>query len=69
MQTSCRKMQRAIYKKQKISIPESTDSDLVAFHDEMSQGPGKAVVLSLMADCNDSYVPETESGVLLRPLT
>ena len=34
----------------------------------MSQGPGKAVVLSLMADYNDSYVPE-KSGVLPRPLT
>ena len=39
------------------------------FHNEISQGPGKAVVLSLMAEYNDSYVPETESGGLPRPLT
>ena len=38
------------------------------FHNEISQGPGKAVVLSLMAEYNDSCVPETESGVLPRPL-
>ena len=56
-------------KSKKFSVPTSTDSDLAAFHDEISQGPGKAVVLSLMADYNDSFVPETESGVLPKPLT
>ena len=35
----------------------------------MSQGLGKAVVLWLMAEYNDSYVPQTESGVLSKPLT
>jgi len=29
----------------------------------------KPVVLSLMAECNDSYVPETQSGVLPKLLT
>ena len=52
----------------KISIPKSTDSDLAMFHNEISQGPGKAVVLSLMAEYNDSYVPETESEMVLTEL-
>ena len=56
-------------KSKKFSIPKSTDSDLATFHNEMSQGPGKPVVLSLMAEYNDSYVPEAESGVLPKPLT
>ena len=56
-------------KSKKFSIPKSTDSDLATFHNEMSQGLGKPVVLSLMAEYNDSYVPETESGVLPKPLT
>ena len=69
MQTSFR-TRRTIYQKtKKSSVPKFTDSDLAAFHDEISQGSGKPVVLSLMADYNDSCIPETEFGVLPKPLT
>jgi len=56
-------------KSKKFIVPESTDSDLATFHAEISQGLGKPVVQSLMAEYNDSYIPETESGILPKPLT
>jgi len=56
-------------KSKKFVVPESTDSDLATFHTEISQELGKPVVQSLMAEYNDSYIQETESGILPKPLT
>ena len=67
--TAKHKSKQASAKSKKLSVHKSTDSDPAAFHDELSQGPGKAVVLSLKADYNDSFVPVTESKVLPKPLT
>ena len=56
-------------KSKKVVVPKSTDSDLATFHNEISLGLGKPVVQSLMAEYNDSYIPETESGILPKLLT
>ena len=45
-------------KNKKLAVTKSTDSDLATFHNEISQGTGKPVMLSLMAEYNDSHVPE-----------
>ena len=56
-------------KRKKLIIPKATDDDLSIFYDNLSKTKGKPVLLSLMSKYNDSYVPETEAGVLPKPLT
>ena len=59
----------SVQKRKKLIIPKATDDDLNTFYDDLSKTKGKPVLLSLMSKYNDSYVPETEAGVLPKLLT
>ena len=56
-------------KRKKPYILKATDGDLSIFYDELSKTKGKPVLLSLISQYNDSYVPETEAGILPKSLT
>ena len=58
-----------VKKRKKPYIPKATDGDLSIFYDELSKTKGKPVLLSLISQYNDSYVPETEAGILPKSLT
>ena len=59
----------SVQKKKKLIIPKATDNDLSIFYNTLSKTKGKPVLLSLISKYNDSYVPETEAGILPKPLT
>ena len=58
-----------VRKMKKVSIPKATDSELDIFYSDLSKAKGKPVLLSLMPKHSDSYIRETEAGVLPKPLT
>ena len=58
-----------VRKMKKVSVPKATDSELDIFYSDLSKAKGKPVLLSLMPKYSDSYIPETEAGVLPKPLT
>ena len=58
-----------VQKRKKLIIPKAMDDDLSIFYNTLSKTKGKPVLLSLISKYNDFYVPETEAGVLPKPLT
>ena len=56
-------------KKKIVSIPEPTENDLELFYNDLSKTRGKPVILSLLPNYNESYIPAYESGILPKPLT
>ena len=56
-------------KKKKVSVPEPTENDLELFYRDLSKTNGKPVILSLLPNYNETYIPAYESDILPKPLT
>ena len=50
-------------------VPEPTDEDKRKFYLDLSKSKGSPVILALIADFSDPYVPVYEKGVIPKPLT
>ena len=50
-------------------VSKSSEDEKDAFYKELSQCKGKPVILSLIPDYNEPYIPLYETGKAMKPLT
>ena len=56
-------------KKKVFVVSKPSEEEKEAFYAELSQCKGKPVILSLIPDFNESYIPLYETGKTMKPLT